>query len=90
MAIKAMDVAQPEGARTNAAFNGPSVPMGDYYPYKTPHRILSTEIATDDPQVVRLRWSDGQESAVHSLMLRDRCCCLSCRHGESLELVGPH
>ena len=59
--------------------------MGDYNPYKTPHRILSTGFDSGDQQVVLLRWSDGQESAVHSLMLRDRCCCRGCRHEESLE-----
>jgi gamma-butyrobetaine dioxygenase len=85
MTVKATDNAQQNRARNTVAFNGPSVPMGDYYPYKTPHRILSVGIDAGDPQVVRLRWSDGRESAVHSLMLRDRCCCLGCRHEESLE-----
>ena len=85
MAVKAMDIAPQEGASTTVAYYGPSVPMGDHYPYMTPHRILSTGIDAHDPQVVGLRWSDGQESAVHSLMLRDRCCCLCCRHEESLE-----
>ncbi len=85
MAVKAMDIAPQEGASTTVAYYGPSVPMGDHYPYMTPHRILSTGIDSHDPQVVGLRWSDGQESIVHSLMLRDRCCCLSCRHEKSLE-----
>ena len=57
MAVKAMDIAPQEGASTTVAYYGPSVPMGDHYPYMTPHRILSTGIDAHDPQVVGLRWS---------------------------------
>ena len=85
MAITTTGMARQDGSTVASEFDPPSVPMGDCYPYTTPHRLLSAALEPDDPQVVTLRWSDGEESAFHSLMLRDRCPCRSCRHDESLE-----
>lgn len=67
------------------AFAAPSVPMGDCYPYATPHRLLAAAPDPADRQLLRLSWSDGLESVCHCLTLRDRCPCRACRHDESLE-----
>jgi len=82
---EAEDKTPQEGTWAAAPFDGPPIPMSDHNPYNTPFRILASEIDSADPQVVLLHWSDGQEGAVHSLMLRDQCPCRGCRHVESLE-----
>ena len=66
------DKAPREGPWAAASFEGPPIAMSDHNSYNTPFRILASEIDSADPQVVLLHWSDGQEGAVHSLMLRDQ------------------
>ena len=85
MTLAAPEIAPSGTLPAGAAFAAPPLPMGDCFPYATPHRLMDAGLAPDDPQVVLLRWSDGTESAFHSLALRDRCCCRACRHEESLE-----
>src|SRR4051812_21607760 len=63
-----------------ATASGPA--MADFALRTTPHSIVTLQ---SDPEGVTLGWSDGRNTRLHVLWLRDNCACPDCRHPLALE-----
>jgi len=72
-------------AQAISTYEAPPTRMGDLFPFCDTPALVGAELDPSDPQLVRVRFDDGQVVVRHALMLRDCCACLSCRHPESLE-----